>query len=69
MQQQLMHVHDADHYFKNSLFKVISYEISIQIFPDPQISYGLVVGWLMVGAFGRWSGGRWSVVGVRLVDW
>ena len=29
MQQQLMHVHDADHYFKNSLFKVMSYEIWI----------------------------------------
>ena len=69
MQQQLMHVHDADHYFKNFLFKVISYEISIQIFSDSQISYGMVVGWLMVVAFGRWSGGWWSVVGVRLVDW
>ena len=61
MQQQLIRVHDAEHDFKYSFFKVKGYEILIQIFSGPQISYSSVVVWLMVGAFGRWPAVRWSV--------
>ena len=45
-----MRVHDAEHDFKNSLFKVMGYDkYWIQIFSNPQIS-----DWSVVGAFGRW---------------
>ena len=50
-------------------------EIHLKFFygiSGPQISYGTVVSWSMVCAFGRWSAigwsvGRWLVVGGRLV--
>ena len=67
IQQQLMRVHDAEHDFKNSLFKVVGYEIGIQLFSGPQISYWLMVGWSVISAFGWWFVSRWSVVGGRLV--
>ena len=68
IQQQLMHVHDAEHDFKNYLFKVAGYEIEIQLFSGPQISYWLMVGWSAISTFGWWFVGRWSIVGGRLVD-
>ena len=49
-----MCVDDAEHDFKNSLFKTIVY-----------VKYEF----LLVGAFGQWSVGRWSVVGWSVSRW
>ena len=62
-------MHDAEHDFKNSLFKAIDYEIRIQIFSGAQISCWSVVGWSLEGAFGWWSVGQWSVFSGWLVGW
>ena len=71
-----MRVHDGEHDFKNSLFKVIGYVkykftfFLVHKFFAGRWSVGQwsvkVVGgqWSVVG----WSVGRWSVVSGRLVD-
>ena len=38
-------------------------------FSGPQISYWSVVCWSVVGAFCRWSGGRWLVVSLLVGRW
>ena len=58
-----MCVHDAEHDFKNSVFKVIGYvKYEFKFFLVLKFLTGrLSVGrWLVVG----WSFGRWPVVGV-----
>ena len=47
-------------------------EIHLKFFygiSGPQISYGTVVTWSMVCAFGRWSVSRWSAVGWSVGRW
>ena len=55
-----MCVHDAEHDFKNSVFKVTGYV-------NYEFNFFLVLKFLS----GRWSVGQWSVhgVGARLVGW
>ena len=53
-----MRVHDAEHDFKNSVFKVIGHV-------KCEFKFLLVLKFLT----GPWSAGRWSVVGGRLVGW
>ena len=59
-----MCVHDAEHDFKNSVFKVI-------VYVTYEFRFFLVlwsgIGWSVVGAFSRWSVGRWSVGSWSLV--
>ena len=53
-----MCVHDAEHDFKYSVFRVmvyVKYQILIQYFSGLQISYWSVVGWSVVSF--RWSVG------------
>ena len=66
-----MRVHDGEHDFKNSLFKVIGYVkykftfFLVHKFFAGRWSVKVVGGqWSVVG----WSVGRWSVVSGRLVD-
>ena len=75
-----MCVHDAEHDFQNSVFKVIGYvkyEFNFFLvlkFLTSRWSFGwwsvhLVGGWLVGDRWSvvGWSVGRWSVVGGRLV--
>ena len=61
-----MCVHDVEHDFKNSVFKVIAYvKYEFKFLLVLRFLTGPLVGGLwLVG----WSVGRWSVVGGRLVS-
>ena len=64
-----MCVHDAEHDFQNSVFKIIGYvKYEFKFFLVLKFLTGRwSVGWCVWSVVG-WSVGRWSVAGGRLVD-
>ena len=62
-----MCMHDTEHDLKNSVFKVIAYiKYEFRFFWSSNF---LLVSRLLVGAFCRWSGGRWLVVSLLVGRW